>query len=330
MRDRKSHVKKAEPRRAPGQVLISDWVAYRTLRFTTAAVRAFPLEVASTLMGKAWRWFGPLTKRHGRAMANLARAFPDRSTAELRAIAADHWENLGRTFAEALAIDRVIADPGRVRLEISPELRSRLEARGGLVLVSMHSANWELAAYPFQQFRPIAGLYKTTNNRLIDEYVVKQRLNVCNGGLFTDGHHTPGRIMRWVRGGNAMGILLDRRDPVGIVTRFFGRPVKTSPFPVMVARRLDVPIVAVRVIRCPRSHFVVEAMEVDVARSGDRDADVAATTQRLQDQLECWIKERPGEWLWQQKRWKMERAALETRRRGETLPDSRAEPKSPA
>ena len=46
----------------------------------------------------------PLLRRQKRALANLARAFPDMSLAERTDVAAAMWENLGRTFVESFRL----------------------------------------------------------------------------------------------------------------------------------------------------------------------------------------------------------------------------------
>jgi KDO2-lipid IV(A) lauroyltransferase len=42
---------------------------------------------------------------------------------------------------------------------------------------------------------------------------------------------------------------------------------------------------------------------VEVARSGDRTADVAETMRRVNTLLESWIRARPEQWLWVHNRW---------------------------
>ena len=59
-----------------------------------------PLEFASWSSGLAWRLIAPRLHRQERVLRNLALAFPELSEAERKRIAADMWENLGRTFGE--------------------------------------------------------------------------------------------------------------------------------------------------------------------------------------------------------------------------------------
>jgi KDO2-lipid IV(A) lauroyltransferase len=302
MREGGSKIKRKRRVRRPGQVLVRDRIEYALLRAFVWIVRALPIETASSLTGAAWRVFGPFTRRHRRALGNLAVAFPEFDEAARRKIAADQWENLGCTFAESFVIDRIVADPRRIALAISPDLDRRLRTPGGLVVVSLHSANWEVAALPTRRYRRVAGLYQRLTNPLVDPYVLTQRSHVFDGGLFSKGAKTAGRVMRWVREGNAVAMLVDGRESRGIDLTMFGEPARANPFPAMVARRLGTPLVAGRVVRLPNTRFRVEAVEVAVPVTDDPQADVAVAMQAVLNTFEAWIRERPGEWMWVQDR----------------------------
>ena len=84
---------------------------YIVLRVVVGVVRAFPLEMATSISARTWRILAPRInpKRHARALDNLAIAFPEKSASERLAIALAHWENLGRVMAETMQIDKIIA-----------------------------------------------------------------------------------------------------------------------------------------------------------------------------------------------------------------------------
>jgi KDO2-lipid IV(A) lauroyltransferase len=315
MRDAARKVKRGRRRGRRGEVLPGDRFEYAALRLLALLLRALPLEAGSALMGRVWRLFGPLTARHQRALGNLALAFPDLQETERRRIAAQQWENLGRTFAESLVIDRIVADPRRVELSISEALEAKLRAEGGHVIVSMHSANWEIAAFPGRRYRSMAGLYQKLANPLSDAFVARLRAHVFDGGLFVKGRQTPARIMQWVRDGNAVAMLADHRETRGIPVTVFGQPTLANPFPAMVARRLGALLVAGRAVRLPGCRFRVEAVEVPLGATGDIQDDVKAATQAIQDRFEAWIRDRPGEWMWVQDRWRINREAVSNSRR---------------
>lgn len=305
-----SKLKPRKRRQHRGEVLPRDYIEYAGLRIAVFLVRALPVEAASAIMGWGWRVFGPRTQRHKRVLENLAIALPHLDEGERTKIALDQWENLGRTSAESFHMERFVKEPQRSVLAIGLDVEARLRAPGGLVFVSMHSANWEVSAMPLQRYRVLAGLYQLIKNPLVDAFISDLRTNVFPGGLFTKGIKTPGYIMSWIRDGNAVCMLADHREGRGIEVTVFGKPTRANPFPAMVARRLGVPMIAGRAVRLPRCRFRVDLVEIPVPATDDPKSDVALATQALQERFEGWIRERPGEWMWVQDRWRETRRSL--------------------
>ena len=65
-----------------------------------ALFRALPLGAASAVGGWLARTVGPRLGIARRAEKNLRRAFPDWPDEQVRAVARQAWDNLGRTAAE--------------------------------------------------------------------------------------------------------------------------------------------------------------------------------------------------------------------------------------
>ncbi|MGQ7791797.1 LpxL/LpxP family acyltransferase [Faunimonas sp. B44] len=293
------------PRRSGPMLRAQQMLEYAALRTVAGLMRALPVDTASALMGWVWEKAAPLTRRHARVMENLAIAFPDAGPEARLRIARAQWNNLGRTFAETFQIDRIAADPSRIVSVYPAAIHERLRAcETGAIFVSMHAANWEVAALPVRAYFPVAGLYQRLSNPLSDRYVTGMRGEVFNGGLFSKGHRTAAQVMRWVREGKAIGILVDHREARGVPVTFFGRETTANPFPAMVARRLHVPLYAARAMRDGGARFRVDGVEIPVPVTGDPAADVQVATQAIQSQFEAWIRERPEEWMWVHDRWR--------------------------
>ena len=92
---------------------------FAALWLAIVLARAMPVQTASWLSGNIWRLIAPRLGRQKRALANLELAYPEKSPADRKAIAAAMWENLGRTFAESLHIqaltksDRIVFEPAQ-------------------------------------------------------------------------------------------------------------------------------------------------------------------------------------------------------------------------
>ena len=58
-----------------------------------------------------------------------------------------------------------------------------------------------------------------------------------------------------------------------------------------------------RVLRLDGVRFRIELVEIPVARTGDKDADVLATTAALHAEFERQIREEPAQWMWSIRKW---------------------------
>lgn len=266
--------------------------------------RALPLDWSSDLSGFIWRHVAPLLRRHQRARRNLEAAMPELAAAQREEILRDMWEMLGRTFAEAFRIDEILADPGRVDIELTPEIRELLDAGRGAVVVSLHMGNWEIAAPTMcREGYPMAGVYQHIKNRLVDRYVTGVRRHHYPLGLFGKGHGSVTGMLRTLRQGGIIAVLADLREHSGVRVPFFGREAPSSPFPALLARSREVPLIAGRVRRLQGCRFHLTCEIVPVAVTQDRQADIEATTARIHAVFERWIRDAPGQWMWAHRRW---------------------------
>ncbi len=279
-------------------------VEYGLLRGLEQFFRLLGPDIASAVSGKLWRWFAPLNHRHKAALRHLAVAFPELEETQRLKIAGDVWENLGRTFAEALMIDRVMADPSRIEMPTTGLIEDMRESGGRFVVTSLHCANWEIAAAAFTRDGfAVGGIYQKVNNPLVDRWIVGVRTPYYPGGLFVKGQAAARRLLAWGKSGNPPGVLADQRIGDGIMVPFFGHPAPSTPLPAFLAMSLDYPLIGIRVVRLQGCRFRVEIERIPVADTGDRATDIATTTATVQATFERWIREYPGQWMWAHRRW---------------------------
>jgi len=289
---------------------------YALLRVIVGVVRLLPLETATAISAQAWRALAPRInpKRHRRALANLAIAFPEKPEAERLEICMAHWENLGRVMAETMQIDRLIEDPQRIRI-VSERLFGRYKDKlGPAIGVSLHMGNWELAIWPFVEARANpAAVYRSVNNPYIDRYLRWQRRNLYPGGLFgrgkVEGEHgddqkTARILTDFVRRGGRLGLVCDLYDRTGLPVPFFGQDARTQAIGAMIARRVGSRI---WMSCCKRvgtsSRFEIEIRELRVPRTRNIGEDVRWIMVEMQKQFEAWVREAPEQWMWSNRRW---------------------------
>jgi KDO2-lipid IV(A) lauroyltransferase len=110
-------------------------------------------------------------------------------------------------------------------------------------------------------------------------------------------------MIRYARAGGAVAFLVDQQTYMGLKVPFFGRMAATTPFPAMIARQCNLPLVLITGERLPGVRFKVTVSTIETPRTEDRDADIYAATAALQAELEQSIRRHPAQWMWTHDRW---------------------------
>ena len=302
--------------RAPSRDLIilaklAQHLSFLSVRLTRGLLALLGLERASALMGWCWRVGAPLTERHPRAMAQLEAALPMLAVSARRQIIARMWEGLGRTFAEGLLLDRLMAQSGRITVEdeaLFADLCASRADGAGIVFVSLHSGNWEALGIPLAKAgMNVAGLYQPVQNPMLEADLLAQRADLYRAGMISKGSHGMKRIVRLLRNGDAVAMLADQREARrGLMVPFFGLDAPSTPLPASLALRTGARLVLARCKRVGPVRFAIELEELQVEASGEHDDDVERLTCAIHARFEEWIRQRPAEWMWAHRRWARE------------------------
>ncbi len=271
--------------------------------FFFALCRAMPLAWASDFGG----WLGRnVAYRLGvtrRAYKHLALAFPEKTKAEQTKIVLEMWDNLGRVAAESPHL-RQLGNQARIDFHGLEHLQNVAAEKRAAMFVSGHFANWEVGpmvtgAHGF----PLAVVYRKPNNPYVDALVRWLRRPVTPA-LFPKGSQGARGMMRWLREGRAIGLLIDQKMREGIELSFFGHPAMTGIVPAQMALMTNAAILPAQVIRLKGCQFrVIIHPPLTVDETMTHDEKIRDLTQRMNDFLEDHIRAYPGQWLWLHRRW---------------------------
>ena len=268
-------------------------------------IRRLPYDTASALGGRIGRLIGPRLKVTGLARRNLARAFPEKASEEIETIIGEMWDNLGRTAFEFPHLDRLrIYEKGSIVGVAGAENIDLLKDDGKPgIFFSAHLANWETAAISVvQRGLPIHLIYRAPNNPLMENLFRHRHPGA--GELIPKGPPGARRALARLKEGGHLGILADQKMNDGIPAPFFGREAMTAPALAQLALKFNCPVVPVRVERLGGTRLLVTHYPpMEIEKTGDRHADIATLTARINSLLEGWIRERPAQWRWIHNRW---------------------------
>ena len=283
-----------------GEVLAYDIVRAIMLLFSFNAVSNFG----------AWLFkkIGPKTSKQNIVMTGLRTAFPQKSEAELNALALAQWENTGRTFAEfpMLGRVRVFDKNSRVKVIGLEKLEALRDNNVGAVLISGHFANWEIMAAVFSQAGlPVRVTYRPTNNPYFDRRIRSQRKKYgIDLMVAKSGAKGAKELLAALKSGDSVALLNDQKFNEGIAVPFFGVDAMTAPGPTRMALRTGAPLVPMFVRRVEKTRFEVEIYDpIEIENTGDRSGDIERGVVAVTEWVEARINEDPAGWFWVHRRW---------------------------
>lgn len=273
-----------------------------------APMKALGPDRASNFGGWLLRRIGPLLSQHKTVRRNLRLAFPDWSAEEIEAAALNAWESAGRTAGELPHLPKI--DPytsGRVEI-VGLDILDKIRDEGrGVVFFSGHFANWEIMPAVLSQHMPRTVMsYRALNNPHIDRRISEVRRAYGTQASVPKGVGTR-ELMRALASGAPLAMMNDQKFNQGISVPFFGVDAMTAPGPTRLARRYGAPMVPVTTVRTGPARFRVEIHTPFMPEdTGNPEADIQHTVQRINDFLEAHVRAYPGQWFWQHRRWPKE------------------------
>jgi KDO2-lipid IV(A) lauroyltransferase len=274
-----------------------------------ALIRLLPITAASGLGGWIGRTIGPRLGVTKRARGNLRHAFPEMTGPEIETIVRDMWDNLGRTVMEYPLLGRIRVYEDDAHVEDHVEVvgaehldNLRDDGKPG-IFFSGHLANWEIPAISITRRGLKSHLvYRAPNNPYVNDLF--RRRHLSDGTLIPKGPAGARLALKALANGGHLGMLVDQKMNDGIAAPLFGRDAMTAPALAQLALKFDCPVVPVRCERLGGVSFRITCYPpLDLAPSGDREADVLRITTQVNSILEGWIRERPAQWLWLHSRW---------------------------
>lgn len=244
--------------------------------------------------------------------SNLKNAFPEKSEAERRRIAAQFYRNLADLLVESIKMERLSLAALQKRYEI-PEIglldRFAQEDRG-VMLLSGHIGNWEWI---------VGGIASRTKQpvRVVAKRLSDPRFNAYIEGLrckFFPDHTIPHKMtMRYIHqmeGKAFILCMLADQTPLKEESRFW------TPFLNQetifyegggkISHRMGMAVVYLDLYRKKRGHYEGRLSLIAENASNCSPEEILLS---YVDHLEASIMARPDNWLWSHRRWKHKRTS---------------------
>ncbi len=183
-------------------------------------------------------------------------------------------------------------------------LREAYDEGRGLVVVTGHFGNWELAGASLPAFGfPVDAVMQAMRNPYLTGYVRRSRERLGMGLI--DRADAWARLTRSLAAGRVVAFVADQdARGRGVFVPFLGRPASTHRAPALLALRARVPLLVGGVERVGRLRYRLWVKRLaPPARCGVGER-VRELTRLWSQELERRVRLSPEQYFWHHKRWK--------------------------
>ncbi|MDA0327498.1 MAG: lysophospholipid acyltransferase family protein [Gemmatimonadetes bacterium] len=285
------------------------WLEYWAYRATRAKWSVLPERSALYLGGLLGRFAGSVLRIRRREVdRHLSLAFPEQSVAWRRSVARRSYHHLGREAALFFRMGGWSREEVLERVSFAgfEEVRACAEQETGVVLLTGHLGNWEMAGAGIAAMGfELDVVGKGMANRRFERDLIAMRERLGMRVISFDD--APTGVLRALGRGRVVALLGDQNaHRHGIFLPFFGRPAATARGPALFAVRTGAPVFVGFNVRAPGEvhHYVLEAERLDYEVTDDLDRDVQSLMLAYNRRLEEAIRQAPEQYFWQHRRWK--------------------------
>lgn len=268
-----------------------------------------PWALATALGRLLGRLAWSLDKKHRNiVLENLRRAFGESlSDEERNRIAKKVFVYIAWNFFEFTRLPWLTRENLKGYLEYDglEKLNSALDRKKGVMLITGHFGNWEL----FPPAMGLAGFPLDIVARELDDPVFEEFIKwvrTRHGHRAISKNRSMRKLMKSLSENGITLILVDQNVALaeGVFVDFFGAPACTNKGPALLAAATKAAVVPAFIVREGRGHRLLVLDEVEVADTGDREADVLENTRRFTSVVEAIVRRYPDQWFWVHRRWK--------------------------
>ncbi|TAN61868.1 hypothetical protein EPN16_02680, partial [bacterium] len=288
--------------------LLTEYCVYTLARFLGFIVISLPPR-ANYALGKIAGILGYslLHKKRRIALKNLKTAFSRQlSYGELERVAKKSFISLALNIIEALYIPRIDSRyiNRYVRIENQKYLDDALKTGKGVILLSYHLGNWELANI-------VCGLQGYTYKVIVNEQRYPLLNELLNRARESKGCKTIPRgvalrqIVRALKDNEVVAMVGDQGGKEGRLSNFFGTPASTPSGFVRFALSTGAAVIPAIIVRERRfSHRIILESPLKIGEADESRENVEEYLALSNRILEYYVSRYPQEYFWFYKVWK--------------------------
>jgi len=253
------------------------------------------------LLGSGFRF------RRDEVQATIQRCFPEKSPADVRAVADAMYRHLGTFLIESLRTGHMDLAALDEEVDFSGfEKGMQILGQGrGLIVLTAHAGNFELLAMMAAlKGAPLTVITKALKPKWLNDWWVETRGKF--GVKMLPARHSYRYCREALKNNGVLGFILDQnmKRNRGIFVDYFGRPACTSPGLALLSAQTLSPVLPVFMLREPDGRHRVHVFDpLPPPASADKEA-IRQATQAYTTIIERFVRAHPDQWIWLHRRWR--------------------------
>ena len=253
-------------------------------------------------------FFNLIPIRKDVVLDNLSKAFPEKSSEELKKIAFGTFHSFFITLVEILYLPWTSEEQLRqwVKFHNLEIIDKKYSENNGLIVLSAHFGNWEYCAIAggLQTNKKFSVIVKPQRNNLVNDWMnnVRTKWNNEVVPLGVSIRNVYAVLMKK----EIVAMVADQRGPEeSIKLDFFGRKTSVYTGPAVLSLKMNSPLIYGIAVRQPDYSYKIVLEEISrEGLSQNYEDSVAELSKRMLEYLESYIRRYPEQWFWMHKRWK--------------------------
>ncbi len=287
---------------------IRHYIEFHLLMGLAYVIRLFPRRIILFLgarLGDFAYYCIPVRKRI--VLEHLNRSFPEKTSAEIGAIARGTYRNLGMNVFEHICLP-TLSREDLLKLVVfeNEEVLKEVHERGrGTIIVGGHFGNWEYAGGAISVAGyPLTYIIAEISNKYLDNKVNEHRkstgIEVIPKGMSARG------IIKSLKKNGIVAMLIDQDGGrAGIFVEFFNHLCSAPRGPAQIALKSGVEILFFASMRLPDGRIKVVFEDIGVDHDlGATEENIQGLMQKCTHRLEHYTRQYPDHWFWMHRRWK--------------------------
>ena len=236
-----------------------------------------------------------------RIVTNLELTMPHKSTLEKKEFVKVCGRLIGQTFIELIYNSEFQKRTSHFKYkksQLEPLIKANKQGRP-IIIVSAHLGPWEAVRSVLKMNGLTAGaIYKKNKNQFYEALHIKA---IKSGGepIFSTGLRGTREMVRHLRDGGIVAMMLDQAVSDGEFYDFLGRPAKTSTSVAKIALKLNALVVPAYAVRETTGEIIDVTFEDPVTHTNYQDMTLTLTRS-----IEKIVMSNPLQWYWLHRRWK--------------------------